>query len=170
VGFGVDANNLAELTDNHEFAGLVDDVNAGDLADRKRSSRPNSQNGNPSKINPGKVACFSSPNPDHQLPSFYQQSTTTSPPKHHVQPPVFAKTPSKNKVPPAQKITAEAPLFEQDFGFFGGMTTAATLYWVFEVADPGAAPTRANSPTTENAPGMSQNPSAQSFSRKRSFA
>ena len=75
------------------------------------------------------MACFSSPKTDHQLPSFHQQSTTTSPPKNHVQPPVFAKTPSKNKVPPLPKIIAKAPLFEQGFGFFGGMTTAATLSW-----------------------------------------
>ena len=41
------------------------------------------------------MACFSSPNPDHQLPSFHQQSTTTSPQKNHIQPTVFAKTPAK---------------------------------------------------------------------------
>ena len=64
---------------------------------REDEAEPNSQNGNPSKINPGKVACFSSPKTDRQLTTFHQQSTTTSPPKHHVQPPVFAKTPSKNR-------------------------------------------------------------------------
>jgi hypothetical protein len=32
-GFGVDADDLAELADDHELAGLVDEVNAGDLAD-----------------------------------------------------------------------------------------------------------------------------------------
>jgi hypothetical protein len=37
-----------------------------------------------SKINPEKVACFSSPKTDRQLPSFHQQSTATSPPKNHV--------------------------------------------------------------------------------------
>jgi hypothetical protein len=67
------------------------------------------QNGNPSKINPEKVACFSSPNPDHQLTSFHQQSTTTSPQKNHIQTPVFAKTPSKNKLPPPPKTTAKHP-------------------------------------------------------------
>src|ERR1700733_3856942 len=68
-----------------------------------------SQNGNPSKINPEKVACFSSPKTNRQLPSFHQQSTTTSPPKNHIQPPIFAKTPSKNTVPPPpKKITAKA--------------------------------------------------------------
>jgi len=32
-GFGVDADDLAELADDHEFAGLVDEVDAGDLPD-----------------------------------------------------------------------------------------------------------------------------------------
>jgi hypothetical protein len=54
------------------------------------------------------VACFSSPKTDRQLTSFHHQSTTTSPSKHHVLPPAFAKTPSKDKVPPPPKITAEA--------------------------------------------------------------
>jgi hypothetical protein len=111
-----------------QTTGGVDEVNAGDLAELG-DSIPNSQNGNPSKINPEKVACFSSPNPDHQLTSFHQQSTTTSPQKNHVQSPVFAKTPSKNKAPPPQKITAEAPLVEQGFASFRAMTTAATLSW-----------------------------------------
>jgi hypothetical protein len=114
-------------------------------------------------INPEKVACFSSPKTDRQLPSFHQQSTTTSPQKHHILPPVFAKTPSKNKVPPPQKITAEAPLFGRGFGFFGGMTTAATFPGL-RGRGPWRRPTRANSPTTENAPGMSQNPVPRSFS------
>jgi hypothetical protein len=30
---GVNADDLAELADDHELAGLVDEVNAGDLAD-----------------------------------------------------------------------------------------------------------------------------------------
>jgi hypothetical protein len=50
------------------------------------------------------VACFSSPKTNRQLPSFHQQSTTNSPPKHHVQPPVFAKTPSKNGYHHPQKL------------------------------------------------------------------
>jgi hypothetical protein len=32
-GFGIDADDLAELADDHELAGLVDEVNARDLAD-----------------------------------------------------------------------------------------------------------------------------------------
>ena len=31
-GFGVDADDLAELADDHEFGGVVDEVDAGDLA------------------------------------------------------------------------------------------------------------------------------------------
>ena len=137
----VDAEDLADLgsrlhvDDALAAAGLkavVVDVGAlaaAGLRDREDEAEPNSQNGNLSKINPEKVACVSSPNSDRQLPSFHQQSTTTSPSKNHVLPPVFAKTPSKNKVPPLPKIIAKAPLFEQGFGFFGGMTTVATLSW-----------------------------------------
>src|SRR6202043_108938 len=64
---------------------------------------PNSQKGNPSKINPEKVACFSSLKNDRQLTSFHQQSTTNSPAKNHVLHTVFAKTPSKNAGCPALK-------------------------------------------------------------------
>ena len=32
-GFGVDADDLAELADYHELGGVVDKVDAGDLAD-----------------------------------------------------------------------------------------------------------------------------------------
>ena len=32
-GFGVDADDLAELAGDHELAGLADEANAGDLAD-----------------------------------------------------------------------------------------------------------------------------------------
>ncbi len=32
-GFGVDADDLAELADDHELGGVVDEVDAGDLAD-----------------------------------------------------------------------------------------------------------------------------------------
>jgi hypothetical protein len=62
-----------------------------------------SQNGNPSKINPEKVACFSSLKNDRQLTSFHQQSTTNSPSKNRVLHPVFAKTPSKSGVNLARK-------------------------------------------------------------------
>jgi hypothetical protein len=63
---------------------------------RHRELKPDSRNGNLSKINPEKVANFSSPKSDRQLTSFYQQPTTNSPSKNHVLHPVFAKTPSKN--------------------------------------------------------------------------
>jgi hypothetical protein len=55
------------------------------------------------KINPEKVACFSSLKNDRQLTSFHQQSTTNSPSKNHVLHPVFGKTPSKNGVNRARK-------------------------------------------------------------------
>jgi hypothetical protein len=71
--------------------------------ERGRPTAIPSQNGNPSKINPEKVACFSSPKNDRQLTSFHQQSTTNSPSKNHVLHPVFAKTPSKNASYPGQK-------------------------------------------------------------------
>jgi hypothetical protein len=61
-----------------------------------QNREPNSQNGNLSKINPEKVACFSIPKNDRQLTSFYQRSTTNSPSKNHVLHRVFGKTPSKN--------------------------------------------------------------------------
>ena len=84
------------------------------------------------------MARFSSPNPDRQLTSFHQQSTTNSPSKNHVLPPVFAKTPSKNEGPTTpQKNTAKAPFFEQGFGFFGE-DDGGHFVLVFEVEDRGA--------------------------------
>jgi hypothetical protein len=71
--------------------------------ERGRPTAIPSQNGNPSKINPEKVACLSSPENDRQLTSFHQQSTTHSPSKNHVLHSVFAKTPSKNAGYPGQK-------------------------------------------------------------------
>src|SRR6266852_1890768 len=69
------------------------------------ANQTNSQNGNPSKINLEKVACFSSPKNDRQLTSLHQRSTTTSPAKNHVLYTLFAKTPSKNGVnQPRKKI------------------------------------------------------------------
>jgi len=49
------------------------------------------------------------------------------------------------------------------FGSFRADDGGAHLVLVVEVEDLGAPQTRANSPTTENAPGMSQNPSATKF-------
>jgi hypothetical protein len=123
------------IDDAHAPAGLkavlfdVGALAAAVLRDRQDEAEANSQNGNPSKINPEKVACFSSPNPNHQLLSFHQQATTTSPPKHHDQASVFSKTPSKNRVPPAQKVLQKRASSSRDFGPFGGMPTAATLSW-----------------------------------------
>ena len=66
--------------------------------------------GIPQKINPEKVACFSSPNPDRQLPSLHQQSTTTSPPKNYVLPPRFCQNPQQKQSPTtAKKIPQRHP-------------------------------------------------------------
>ena len=139
-GFGVDADDLAKLADDHELSGLVDEVDAGDPTDLASGLQDrNSQNGNPSKINPGKVACFSSPNPDRQLPSFPQQSTTTSPPKHHVQPPVFAKTPSKNRVPPSPKNCCKRSHPQARFWTLGDDYDANHSILIPEIEDLGAA-------------------------------
>jgi hypothetical protein len=84
-----------------------------------------------SKINPEKVACFSSPNPHHQL-------TTLSPAIHH-------KFTTKNHVPttrfhqnPQQKRTSTTPK----------KSTAKAL--PIEAEDLRFPPTRASSPTKEN--------------------
>jgi hypothetical protein len=119
--------NLDELADDHELAGLVDEVIA-DLGGGLQDRIP--KNGNPSKIKPEKVSCFSSPKPDRQLTSFHHQSITTSPQKNHVLPPVFAKTPSKNAVPPPQKNYCKSTPPQAGFHPFRRMTTAATtLSW-----------------------------------------
>jgi hypothetical protein len=117
--------------------------------------------GNPSKINLEKAACFSSRKSDRQLTTFHQQSTTTSPSKHHVLHPVFAKTPSKNGVEPARKkLLQQRSLFGWGLGFFGWDDDAApTLPWGSRARAVVPA-TRANSPTTENSPGMAPKPNA----------
>jgi hypothetical protein len=119
-GFGVDVDDLAEPADDHELASLANEVNAGDRTDLRVVFKTEFPKWESLKTKSGKSGMFSIPKTDRQLPSFHQQSTTTSPPKNHVQPPVFAKTPSKKGVPPPKKITAKAPLFGQRFGFFGG--------------------------------------------------
>jgi hypothetical protein len=111
-----------------------------------------------SKINPEKVAYFSSPNPHHQLTTFYQQSTTNSPPKNHAQPPDFAKTPSKNRVPPAPKKSQQKRPSSGRLFASPGMTRAATTLFLESSREPWRCPIRANSPPTENGPAMSQTP------------
>jgi hypothetical protein len=108
------------------------------LRDREHEAESNSQNGNPSKINPEKVARFSSPNPDRQLTSFHQQSTTNSPSKNHVLPPVFAKTPSKNEGPTTpQKILQKRPSSSRVLAS-SGEDDGGHFVLVFEVEDRGA--------------------------------
>jgi hypothetical protein len=55
------------------------------------------------KINPESVAYFLRPEFDRQQTTIHHDSTTNSPSKNHVLPPVFAKTPCKNTNPPTQK-------------------------------------------------------------------
>jgi hypothetical protein len=55
------------------------------------------------KINPESVAYFLHPEYDRQQTTIHHDSTTNSPSKNHVLPPVFAKTPRKNTNPPTQK-------------------------------------------------------------------
>jgi hypothetical protein len=90
------------------------------VRDGEDDADPNSQNGNLSKINPVKVACFSSPKTDRQLASFHQQSTTTSPSKNHVLRPIFAKTPSKNEGPTTQKNYCKASPLRAGFWLLRG--------------------------------------------------
>jgi hypothetical protein len=143
-GFDVDADNLAELADDHEFAGLTDEVDAGNLADlgrglhvddalaaeeleavlvdvgalavaairdREDEAEPNSQNGNPSKINPEKVKGFRARILTVNFPAF-----TSNPPQLHHQKttpnhPFLPKPPAKNRVPPPPKnYCRSAPL------------------------------------------------------------
>jgi hypothetical protein len=200
---GIDADDLAELADDHELAGLVRRVHAGDLAhpgvafmlmtplpaagldaslvdvgalatavlpDRENEAEPNSQNGNPSKINPEKVACFSSSKTARQLPSFHQQFTTTSPPKNHVQPSRFCQNPQQKQGPAtAKKIPAKAPLFGQVLRFSGD-DYGGDHFVLGPSRKPWRCPIDANSPPTENGPAMSQNPRQRSFSGEDSFA
>jgi hypothetical protein len=50
-----------------------------------------------SKINPETVAYFSTRKSGRQFATNHRDSTTNSPSKNHVLPPVFAKTPCKTK-------------------------------------------------------------------------
>jgi hypothetical protein len=73
--------------------------------------------GIPTKINPKKVACFSSPNPDHQLPSSpaIHHNSTTKKPRTTTR---FPQNPRKNRgATTAKKIPAKAPLVEQFLRF-----------------------------------------------------
>jgi hypothetical protein len=46
---------------------------------------------------------FSCHKSDRQQATIHHDSTTNSPSKNHVQPPIFAKTPSKNAQSPCKK-------------------------------------------------------------------
>jgi hypothetical protein len=55
------------------------------------------------KINPESVENFRGRKSASQFTTNHHDSTTTSPQKNHVLPPVFSKTPSKNAKTPAKK-------------------------------------------------------------------
>jgi hypothetical protein len=59
--------------------------------------------GNPTKINPEKVACFSSPKNDRQLTSFHQRSTTNSPSKTTFCTPFLPKPLQKHQLSSLEK-------------------------------------------------------------------
>jgi hypothetical protein len=101
--FSADTLDLAELSDDNELAGFVDELMPVTLPVLGVVLKANSQNGNPSKINPEKWPVFRAQILTVNLTSFHQRTTTNSPQKNDVQPPVFAKTPSKNEVPPPPK-------------------------------------------------------------------
>src|ERR1700733_5893975 len=84
-----------------------------------------SQNGNPTKINPENVACFSTTKSDHQFTTIYQRSTTNSPSKNHAKMPVFAKTASKNGHFSPEKNYCKSPSSGCILASSGGITTAA---------------------------------------------
>ena len=104
---------ILRTADDHELAGLIDEVDElmpVTLPILRAVFKTEFPKWESFKNKSGKSECFLSPKIDPQLTSFHQQSTTNSPPKNHVQPPVFAKTPSKNKVPPPpKKNTAKSP-------------------------------------------------------------
>jgi hypothetical protein len=99
---------------------------------------------------------FFEPDPDRQLPSFHQQSTTTSPLKHHVQPPVFAKTPTKNRVPPSPKNCCKTSPPQAGFGPLGDDYNANHSVLILEIEDLGAAQLAPILRLRENGPRKSQ--------------
>ena len=112
------------------------------------------------------MACFSSPKTDCQLPSFHQQSTTTSPPKNHVQPPVFCQNPQQKQDPTiAKKKPEKAPLFEQVLRLSGD-DCGGDHFVIDSSREPWRCAIRPNSPPTENGPTLSQNPSQRSSPEK----
>jgi hypothetical protein len=134
-GFGVDADDLPELADDHELAGLVVEADTVTLPIFGWPSTPNSQNGNPSKINPEKVACFSSLKPDRQLtsnpPQLHHQKTTSN----H---PFLPKPPAKRGPTTSKKLPQKRPLFGQGSASSGDDAGGGHFVLVIEVEDLGA--------------------------------
>ena len=92
------------------------------LRDREDEAKPNSQNGNPSKINPEKWHVFRARKLTVNFPAF-----TSNPPQLHHQKttsnhPFFRQNPRQKQGPTThKKITAEASLFEQGLASSGGL-------------------------------------------------
>jgi hypothetical protein len=116
-----------------------------------------------------KLDCFSGPNPDRQLPSFHQQSNTTSPPKTHVQPPVFAKKPAKTRSHHPKKLPQKSPSAGKVWPLLEDDDDGGHFVLVIEVEDLGA-PTRATLRLRRMVQGCPKTPVPRSFSGERSFA
>jgi hypothetical protein len=92
----------------------------------------------------GKVACFSSPKNDHQLttfsPAIHHKFTT----KNHVLIPVFAKTPSKNEIPPSPRKILRNISSSAGFGPFSVRRSSSPQS--FRRANPGSRAERIAAP------------------------
>jgi hypothetical protein len=188
-----------------EFAGLVDEVNAGDLANlgglhvedalaaagleaalvdvgalaaavlrnREDEAEPNSQKFPKWESLKNKLRkkwhVFRARILTINSPAF-----TSNPPQlHHKKPtsnhPFSPKPPAKTRSHHPQKITPEPPLFEQGFGFFRGMTRAATLSWSSRSRTVGAAQPAQTRRLPRMLQGCPKTPVPRSFSGERSF-
>jgi hypothetical protein len=74
------------------------------------------------------VACFSRQKSDRQQATIHHESTTSSPSKNHVQPPIFAKTPSKNAQFPTKNKRPDKTLSGLLFSNFD--VVAEAIYWL----------------------------------------
>jgi len=108
------------------------------LRDREDEAKPNSQNGNPSKINPEKWHVFRARKLTVNFPAF-----TSNPPQLHHQKttsnhPFFAKTPGKNKVPPPTKKLLRKHPSSSRVWLLRGDYDDSQFALVFKVEDLGA--------------------------------
>jgi hypothetical protein len=75
------------------------------------------------------VACFSDPKNERQHTTIYHDSTTNSPAKNRVPPPVFAKTPSKNAQIALQNKRPDKVSIGPSFTDFGA-AREVNFYWL----------------------------------------